>query len=447
MISIDTTILYRVATHFIEKSFDYALLDTANDITELIRTSNGPINEFKLSMEAHKVILTDNLDQVFYSVYDENRNYLAGETVLPFIMIKKPLNGGKIYSKISINHNLARAVTLEAIISGGNNDKKIYVQVAETLNKRNKLSQQILLGIILPQIILLFSAAIMFHFGIKRGLSPLKALNDALMKRSYRELSPIQLNKVPNEVNGLIKSINSLMSQIKSVLESQNQFVADAAHQLKTPLAGIQAHLELIELEQDEKQHQSSLIKINECVAKLSHMVSQLLKLAQNQPETSNYLEMDIVDLDKLSKHICTEMVPTAYVKNIDLGFEVSKEKEADFKILGDSKKLGVMLENIIDNAIRYTTYGGKVTVCTKASSKKVILSVEDNGIGIPKGEQERVFERFHRVIDNRQEGSGLGLSIVKEIIQLHDAEITIESGKSGVGTKVIITFPVAEYC
>lgn len=445
MIVVDTSILYRVARHFIQKSYDYELSDTANEIATLIKSSTGPIKDFKLSVEAHKVILSDNLDQVYYSVYDEKHNYVAGNNILPLMIAKSNLPEGKVYSNIFINKNQFRVVTIESNFIIGNDHNKLFIQVAETINKRNRLSHQILIGIMLPQLILLFAAGTLIHFAINRGLKPLQELDDAIIKRSHRELSPIKLNKVPNEVNGIIKSINLLMSQIKSVIELQNRFVADAAHQLKTPLAGIQAHLELIELEKNEQERQSSYAKVSLSVKKLTHMVSQLLKLSQNQPESQNTLDMKVINLVALSKECCTEMVPTAYIKNIDLGFEVihENETETDFNILGDANKLKVMLQNLIDNAIRYTLTGGKVTVCTEVKPGKILLSVEDNGIGIPKNQRQRVFERFHRVIDNRQEGSGLGLSIVREIVQLHKAEIAIEFGKGGVGTKVAIIFPI----
>lgn len=443
MIVVDTTILYRVASHFIQKSFDYALLDSANDISELIKTSKNPIDEFKLSIEAHKVILSDKLDLVYYSVYDQSQDYLTGDRSLPLMINKSELKSGSYYSKIFINNNPTRVVTLITNLNNQNNEEKIYVQVAETLNKRHRLAGQILLGIALPQLILLFGAITMFSFGIKRGLAPLDDLNNAILKRSHRDLSSIQLTKVPKEVSGLVESINSLMNQLKNAMELQNRFVADAAHQLKTPLAGIQAQLELAESEQDASKRQSNIAKVNHNMGKLSRMISQLLKLAQNQPETFNAIKMKAVNLGELSKNFCAEMVPTAYRKNIDLGFESAEDDFANLQILGNYQQLNIMLQNLIDNAILYTPSGGKVTVYAQRVLDKVVLSIVDSGVGIPIDEREKVFERFHRVLDNNsQEGSGLGLSIVKEIVLSHDAHIHIETPESGIGSKFVITFP-----
>ena len=170
-------------------------------------------------------------------------------------------------------------------------------------------------------------------------------------------------------------------------------------------------------------------------------MISQLLKLAQNQPETFNPLKMKVVNLGEISRKICINMVPVAYKKNIDLGIEMTNEYMTDLEIMGDYNRLTVMLENLVDNSIRYTPANGKVTVNVYKIPDKVILSIEDTGVGIDEAERKSVFERFHRVIDNQQEGSGLGLAIVKEIVQLHDAEINIETPKSGIGTRFTIIF------
>lgn len=442
MIVVDTTILYRIAFHFIQKSFDYALLDSASDISELIKTSKNPIDEFKLSAEAHKVILSDKVDLVYYSVYDQSHDYLIGDRALPLMIDNAQLKAGSYYSKFLIKNNPIRVVTLVTTLNN-NNGERIYVQVAETLNKRHRLAGQILLGLALPQLILLFGAITMFSFGIKRGLAPLDALNSAILTRSHRDLSSIQLAKVPNEVNGLVKSINSLMNQLKNVLEIQNRFVADAAHQLKTPLAGIQAQLELAESEVDEKKRQSNMVKVNHSMSKLSHMISQLLKLAQNQPETFNAVQMKVVNIGELSRNLCAEMVPAAYKKNIDLGFEISDEDISNLAIIGDYQRLNIMLQSLIDNAILYTPAGGKITVYAQKILDQVVLSIVDSGVGIPIHEREKVFERFHRVLDNHyQEGSGLGLAIVKEIVLSHDAQVHIETPESGIGTRFVITFP-----
>ena len=442
IILIDTTILYSAANHFIEKSFDDGLLDTANDISELIKVSKVPVNQFQLGREAHEAIMSDTLDKIYYSIYDQSYKYLTGDRSLLLTEDMPLLKDRKVYSESIIQDNFVRVVTIATTVNNDEYNKIIYVQVAETLNKRNALAKQILVGIILPQLLLLIAAAIMFSFGIKRGLSPLNELNNAILKKSLRELSPIQISKVPKEVSGLVESINVLINQLKSAVELQNRFIADAAHQLKTPLAGIQAQLELAVLEADKMQSQSSLYKVLLNTEKLSHMISQLLKLAQNQPETFNPLKMKVVNLGEISRKICINMVPVAYKKNIDLGLEMTNEYMTDLEIMGDYNRLTVMLENLVDNSIRYTPANGKVTVNVYKIPDKVILSIEDTGVGIDEAERKSVFERFHRVIDNQQEGSGLGLAIVKEIVQLHDAEINIETPKSGIGTRFTIIFP-----
>lgn len=442
LIIVDTSFLYRVAIHYIEKSFDRELDDQANDILELVKVAQVPFDKFQINHDALKVILTDQDDKLYYSILDADGRIINGDQNLPMAINGRPSRKtNEFYSYGNIQRNVVRIVTLKEQVHIGDKTQEIYIQVAETLNKRNRLAKRILIGIVVPQLLLVIAVIATLTFSIGRGLKPLRELNDAITQRSYRELSPIQLTNVPNEVHGLVDSINSLMKQLKSVFESQNRFIADAAHQLRTPLAGIQAQLELAQTESDPQVREASQAQVNLSLERMTHMVSQLLKLAHNQPETVNTINLKTLDIASLAKEVCSEMVPMAYKKNIDLGFDPVVNAYSTL-MKGDSERLKVLLQNLIDNAIRYTNMGGNVTVAVKSFVHAIQLSVEDNGIEIPLDEQDKVFERFHRVVDNFQEGSGLGLAIVKEVAQLHNANVKIEKPASGAGTRIVVTFP-----
>jgi len=228
------------------------------------------------------------------------------------------------------------------------------------------------------------------------------------------------------------------MQQLKNVLESQNRFIADAAHQLRTPLAGMQAQLELAQDENDPQELQKSLAKTGRSIERLSHLVNQLLMLARNQPEVMRTLEMHAVNLDQLAQEVTMDMVPTALLKSIDLGFDSQHQA---LWVNGDALRLKEMLYNLIDNAIRYSQQGAKVTVAVTSADNQVVLKVIDNGPGIPLDEREKVFERFHRVIGSQQEGSGLGLAIVMEIAQIHHAEVSLTESQKGKGVCISIQF------
>lgn len=441
LIIIDTSFLYRVAIHYIEKSFDRELDDQASDILELVKVAQVPFDKFQINHDALKVILTDQDDQLYYSILDTEGRILNGDENLAMAKNGKPSRkSNEYYSYGNIKKNIVRIVTLNATVNIRNKTQDIYIQVAETLNKRHRLAKRILIGIVVPQLLLVIAVIAMLSFSIGRGLRPLRELNDAVAQRSYRELGPIQLTNVPNEVHGLVESINSLMSQLESVLKSQNRFIADAAHQLRTPLAGIQAQFELAQSESDPAIKEATQAQINLSLDRMTHLVSQLLKLAHNQPEAIDTINLKKLDIADLAKEVCAEMVPMAYKKDIDLGFDPPLSADSTL-IMGDATRLKVLLQNLVDNAVRYTNSGGKVTVSVKQLTNGIQLSVEDNGIEIPLDEYDKVFERFHRVVGNFQEGSGLGLSIVKEIAHLHHATVEIQKPSSGRGTKFIVAF------
>jgi two-component system sensor histidine kinase TctE len=376
---------------------------------------------------------------IFYNVVDTNGNVLNGETDPGLMPILNPQTSIPNFRNGTVQHLKVRIVS--TLVSIQKNDKKlpVYIQVAETLNKREALASHVLIDIIVPQLLLLLCTFGIIWFGVERGLQPLFDLQAAVSKRSYLDLSEIDMPDVPTEVMILVNSVNTLMKQLEGVLNAQNRFIADAAHQLRTPLAGAQAQLELALEESDPEQHKILLERVNASMERLSHTISQLLSLARNQQDASHSMALSQLNLNQIAQEVTTDMVPTAIKKDIDLGFEAS---ELSAMILGDSKRLKEMLYNLIDNALLYTPRGGKVTVNVKREAGEIVLSVDDNGPGIPKEEREKVFERFHRIMGTGQEGSGLGLAIVMEIAQLHQAnvEISDEPMKKGLNIQVSFT-------
>jgi two-component system sensor histidine kinase TctE len=387
------------------------------------------------------VILSDQYDHVYYSIIDDEGNILGGDRDLQLIQPQSRSESSTYFSFAKIHGELIRVATTSANIKMDKDVEHVRIQVAETLNKRNRLASQILIGIIVPQLVLVLATAGLLWFGIGRGLLPLWELNTALTRRSPRDLSPVRLPDIPDEVKALVDSVNLLMQQLQNVLESQNRFVADAAHQLRTPLAGMQAQLELVNEETDPQEVQAGLARIASSLERLSHLVNQLLMLARNQPEVTRSINMSYIDLNQLAQDATTDMVPTALMKDIDLGFEGLPD---GVMIEAEPQRLKELMYNLIDNAIRYTQHGGKVTVSTGLNDRHARLSVEDNGPGIPAEEQAKVFERFHRVIGTGQDGSGLGLAIVWEIAQLHNASVTASQPASGKGTIMSVFFDAA---
>jgi two-component system sensor histidine kinase TctE len=441
LILIVSSILFRFAIVEQRDAFDNALYDSAYSIYQLIQKSDDSIENLSLPKNEKQFILNDQSDVIFYNVVDTTGKVLNGNNDAGLMPQTNHPATNPYFRDGTVQNLNVRIVTTLVNIQKNGVELPVFIQVAETLNKREALASNVLIDIIVPQLILVLFTIAIIWFGVERGLQPLFDLQAAVSKRSYLDLSAIELPDVPTEVMILVNSVNSLMRQLESVLNAQNRFIADAAHQLRTPLAGAQAQLELALSESKPEQHQQLLERVSASMERLSHTITQLLSLARNQQDASHNMALTPVNLNKIAQEVTTDMVPTAIKKGLDLGFEADSQKTM---VLGDSKRLKEMLYNLVDNAVLYTPAGGKVTVKVQREAGEIVLSVIDNGPGIPKAEREKVFERFHRVMGTGQEGSGLGLSIVMEIAQLHQANVEIADEPRKKGLNIQVSFAEA---
>ncbi len=438
LIVIDSTLLHRLAVNALEKELDADLRSSVEGITNYLERSGVDAQDFELLENASRILLNDNVDTILYSVTNNNGLLLSGSKDL-FEMTKNRTSKLKsFYFFAEINQERFRVVRSTFDLTHPPVPQKISIQVAVTLNRRNTLDNTILIGVVVPQLLLVLISFLIISISIKKGLAPLSALQNAVSKRSEQDLSPIDLPNIPEEVSLVANSVNHLMKQLQNLILGQNQFIADAAHQLRTPLAGAQAQLELAELETDPLALKSILVKVQQSLDRLLHTINQLLILAKNQPEAVSMVKMETLDLNVISKEVASEMAPTAVQKNIDLGFEQSKMPAM---IKGNAERLTELLYNLLDNAIRYTQNGGKVTASISLTDATVELKVTDNGPGIIEAERDKVFDRFHRIVGSSEEGSGLGLAIVKEIAKLHGARVSFSEEAVHQGLQVLVCF------
>ena len=448
LILVDSSILFELAIDKLEKELDADLFTSAKDVSQFLNNFGSAPNDIRLLENASHVFLKDEVDKILYSISDSQGHLLTGSNAL---QSAKPIDdddddneddGDKpspdhYYYDTSINNEDFRVVRAVFNINNAQGAQTLTIQIASTQKWRGILTDSILIGIVVPQLLLALLSFLIIWFGIKKGLAPLDALQDALLKRSEQDLSPIELPNIPQEVSLVAKAVNQLMQKLQNLIAAQNRFVADAAHQLRTPLAGAQAQLELAEQEAEPSALKALLPRAHQSLDKLLHTINQLLVLARSQPEAAATVNMIKLDLNKLTKEIALEIAPTALKKQIDLGFEPSL---VPAMILGNVDRLNDLLNNLIDNAIRYTQAGGKITVALDVSETLVNLIVEDNGPGVSDAEKDKIFDRFHRVLENKenaseQTGSGLGLAIVKEIASLHGATISIADSAIDGGT------------
>lgn len=438
IILIDSTLLHRLAVNALEKELDADLYGSVDDIKEYLSRSGINNKDFALLENASRILLNDEVDTILYSVSNDKGMLLSGSKDL---VANSQTQVSKLKSNfffVEIDNEKFRVVRSTFKLDKASGSQQINIQVAATLHRRNGLVNKILIGIVVPQLLLMLMSFFIISISVKKGLLPLKVLNDAVSKRSEQNLSPIDLPNIPEEVSLVANSVNRLMNQLHGLILGQNRFIADAAHQLRTPLAGAQAQLELAEIEADPDKLKSILVKVRQSLDRLLHTVNQLLILAKSQSEAAAMIKMVPIDLNVISKEVASDMVPTAIQKQIDLGFEQSKTAAV---INGNAERLRELLYNLLDNAIRYTPNGGQVTMAINVTDTDVELIVVDNGPGVSEKEREKIFDRFHRSIGSGQDGSGLGLAIVKEIAKLHGASIAVAQPDTNRGLQVTVSF------
>ncbi|MFM2434470.1 MAG: hypothetical protein RL063_449, partial [Pseudomonadota bacterium] len=422
----------------LEKELDADLYGSTKEIADYLNHTDLNPKDFEMLENFSRILLKDEVDTVIYSVSNPQGKLLNGNPQLSQVLPSKVAKLTPEFFLTEINQTQYRVARSSFWVKGRAASQQITVQVAATINRRNALASKILIGVVLPQLLLVLLTYFIILIGVKKGLAPLHFLQNEVLARSEKNLSPIDLPNIPKEVALVAKSINQLMVQLQNSISAQNNFIANAAHQLRTPLAGAQAQLELAEIESDPEVLQSIYLKVRQSLDRLLHTINQLLILARSQPEALPMIKMELIDLNLISKEILLLMLPTAIQKKIDLGFDGS---ELPAVIKGNEERLRELLYNLLDNAIRYTQKGGRVTVATNASADGVALIVEDNGPGVPVEERDKIFDRFHRVVGSEQEGSGLGLAIVQEIAKLHGASISLAEASPDGGLKITILF------
>lgn len=443
-----TGVAYLLAVGFANESYDQSLVNSADSVVARLRYENGQVIA-DLPEAAQEILRHHNLDKFYYQVVSKEGVRITGDAHLPGpyarLDAKEP-----VFRYSNLNGEELRIARVRANVAGFP-EGQVLVQVAETLHSRHRLANQILLSIIIPQIFLILVGGAAVAQNVAKSLKPLSALKDALAKRTQRDLSPVPEENIPSEVRPLVNAINELLERLRNDLETQNRFVANAAHQFRTPLAGLKTYIyyakrlltgedALDDPEMRRRQIDTVLDQIDSGTDRMTHLANKLLALAKTDPAIST-ARFEPVDLNFLVSEITSELIGEALKKNLDLEFMGS---ETPAIIKGDPHNLTELAENLIENAVLYTEPGGKILV-TVVKSGHVLLAVQDNGPGIPAEERARVFERFYRALGTDVPGSGLGLPIVKEIATAHNAEVLITSGPSGAGTTVAVTFPAMD--
>lgn len=436
--SVSTVVDYDIAKRFVNLAYDRALLEAAQDIGRQVKVANGQIY-VDLPEVAMQFLQTRESGGLYYLVSGPRDEFITGEPDLPKLGGDAAADRVRYYDD-EFRGQLIRAVALRVPVDPGSGAGAVQIQVAERLTARDAFAREIILRMVVPQALLILLAGLAVWYGVGRGLAPLSTLRREIESRSHRDLSALSEEQAPQEVRPLIRAMNDLLARLAAAISAQQRFIADAAHQLRTPIAGLKTQTELALRQSQLSDVQTTLRQLQTATERSTRLVNQLLSLARSEPGTGRERTVERLDLARLARDTTTEWVPLALGRKIDLGYDGEDAQ----RITGDPFLLREMLGNLIDNAIRYTPEAGQVTVRVSGGPRVVVLSVEDNGPGIPETERSRVFERFYRVLGSGAEGAGLGLAIVRDIALSHSAEVTLADGAGGRGTVVRVVFPRA---
>ena len=412
--------------------------------------------DLRLAEPTAALLRSDDVDRVWYQVRNSQGELASGDAELAAPSEDRAPADEVQFRDDTVHNDAVRVAYLWVGTPAGANSG-VVVQVAETFDKRSRLATEIIKGVILPQFVILPLAVLLVWFALARGIAPLNALQQRIRRRQSQDLSPIDEHDVPEEVAPLVRSINDLLSRLDQTMGSQKHFLADAAHQMKTPLAGLRMQAELAQREIDAGGDPQSIKRSLKQIARSSqsaaHLVNQLLAMARAE-DTEQARRLQDVHIVKLAREVVRDFVPRAMDKRIDLGYEGPDSDSVDPavpRLVGQPMLVRELIRNLVDNALQYTPAGGTVTVRLMPDpyGQVMVLQVEDTGPGIPEDEREQVFQPFYRALGTDVDGSGLGLAIVKEIADKHAATVSISSARTPVpgsdetpGALFVVRFP-----
>ena len=471
---ISLVLTWLAAQNIAGKPFDRALEYNVQALGKMVVVSKNGQVQFSMTAPAREILRADDTDEVYYQVRGPNGEILAGDQDLPIPLLDEERffaspGPSAVYLRQDLlgDRDIRIAYTWMQVQDLAQNNEgtgsvlpppgRVLVQVAETLEKRKTLATEIVKGTMVPQVVTLPLAVLLVWLALVRGIKPLAQLERRIRARKSDDMSPLDETAVPEEVVPLVLSVNDLLSRLKVSLTTQKRFLADAAHQLKTPLAGLRMQADLAQRETDAQELKKSLKHIARSSVRATHTVNQLLALARAET-TGRSLAKQSVDMAEIVSEIVTDSVPRALDKGIDLGYDGPAVVSAlqgtaltnipKVEIHGNPTLLKELVRNLLDNAIAYTPEKGQVTLrlLVEPFSGAMLLLIEDSGPGIAPSERELVFQPFYRTLGTNVDGSGLGLAIVQEIASQHNASVSVDEahlfGPTGPpGTRVTVRF------
>lgn len=384
--------------------------------------------------EANAVHLeTIYLNEYEFQVWGHNGKLLLRSADAP----QEPLAPFKTgFSDKLINGKPWRVVTIQ------NPVQNLTIMLAEHYNVRNHLGHLIMKDDLYIMLLTYPLSGILIWFIIGKGLSSIRRVTKEVSQRAADHLDPVDLEAVPIEIKPLVDELNKLFLRLKQAFEREQRFAADAAHELRTPLAALRTQAQVALKTLDAKEKQIQLRNVVAGVDRCTHVIQQLLTLCRMTPESTTLEDLVEIDLPKIATEVIAQLAPSAVDKQIEIELIA---KDPSCIMMGNATGIHALIRNLVDNAIRYTPIGGFIKVHIESENNNVILRVIDNGPGIPADLRSRVFERFFRVLGTKAQGSGLGLAIVQQIVRLHKGIVVLGVPPSGIGLEIEVTFAKAQ--
>jgi len=443
--SISRTLVFWLAVPLTLLALCGTLVHYINSMAPQVITTDRHLKQIAAELAAHLAVKDGGVElsadsperplmpadgSVRYALRDLNAQIIAGDALLPLVAVEAPANFG--YETLQVDHHGLRILSTRAETVAG----PVWVTVASALKSSEPAARYEFLSTLLWDFVQLDITLVLVWVGIQLGLRPVRKLRDEIAQRSAQDLRPIAESSVPREIAPLAATLNRLFSLLKTSVQSQQQFIASTAHQLRTPITGMQAQLDLLVAEPAAAPIKQRLQTLQEGVRQLAHSANQLLSLARADPAANIAAKTQQVALNAIAGEVVARFFDRALQSNIDLGADLQPANvRADPSLLDD------LLSNLVDNALKYTQSGGSVTVYAGRRDGHPFLAVEDDGPGIPEADRQSVRQRFVRLPNSPGHGSGLGLAIVEEIASLYSAEVSIDTGAGQRGTRVAVRF------
>jgi len=420
-------VAYDLAERYASRAIDASLLQATRSLSRQVKPiGSGLFIDFPRA--AQDIIEADPNDRVYYMVSTPPGQFILGNRQLPLPPgVAAPRLNEPYFYDARLDALPIRLAALYVPIGEPDARQVMLVQIARSQARRDELARSILLDTVLPLSGLIVLMTMIVWAGIRAGLAPLARLQAQVENRAPNDLAPLELQAAPQEVRSLARALNTLLAAVQESVAAQRRFISNAAHQLRTPLAGLKSQTEIALQAKAEPELAARLQRVHEGAVRSAHLVNQLLSLTRAEPEAAAALPRAPVDLRVLAAAVASEHVPRAMQAGIDLGFDDAATDAAPAVVPGTPVLLREAVANLVDNAIRYAGRGAEVTVSVRTEGARVAVEVADNGPGLPPDQLEAVFGRFVRAT-HEGSGCGLGLAIVREIAERHGGGVRLEA-------------------